>query len=95
MSQVLECCKAKNFKYEITYKDENGRISTGKVCSIHWSEPYPIKFDETTTKNIKIFQIQIIKLVCISCNQDVTETKGCNSCNTIFEKSQDKTEVIS
>lgn len=66
-------------------KYQDGQISTHKICDVCWDKTYPIKFDETTTKNIKIFQIQIIKLACLSCNQDVTETKGCNTCKTISE----------
>ncbi len=83
MSQVLivTCCIAQYFDYTVTYKKLDGQISTYKVCHTCWNKSYPIKSDEITIKNIKIFQINISKIICNKCNIDVTKTLGCKTCH--------------
>lgn len=83
MSQTLivTCCDAQYFDYTVTYKKQDGQISTYKVCNTCWNKSYQIKTDEITTKNIKIFQINISKIICNKCNVDVTKTLGCQTCH--------------
>ncbi len=83
MSQVLiiTCCDTKYFDYTVTYKKPDGQTSTYKVCNTCWNKLYPIKLDEITTKNIKIFQINASTIICNKCNEDVTKTLGCKACH--------------
>ncbi len=82
MSQILiaNCCNAVNFDYIVTYNNTD-REKTYQICNLCWNKSHPFEFDETTTKNIKIFQIKISKIICKNCNSDVTKTLGCQICH--------------
>lgn len=82
MSQILttHCCNSNNLDYTVTYKKQLEEV-TRNICNACWNRPYPIKADDITTKNIKIFQTEVSKIICNKCNENVTETMGCETCH--------------
>jgi hypothetical protein len=77
------CCNAKNPDYKITYHIDDNTIRENQICKecIQSQTVFDDKFGK-----LAILQLNILKIICIHCNQDVTKTKGCIVCNTVFEK---------
>ena len=79
-----KCCR-NNTAYVITYKVLKHE-STINVCTACLNKEK--RSEVYQDRIIKPFQRNAQKIVCVLCNQDVTETTGCNNCNSVFEKSQ-------
>ncbi len=82
MSQILvACCDSKYHDYTVTYKKPNGEEQVHPICNVCWTRQFPIRLDETTIKSVKIFQIEVSKIICNKCKTDVTKTMGCSTCH--------------
>jgi len=83
-SQTFEghsCCNKKNPDYTITYKVDDNTTSDNQICKECITSK--IIFDDKLGKLV-ILQLKILKIICNHCNQNVTKSKGCIACNTVF-----------
>ena len=75
------CCKSENHDYSITYKIQNNNTRTNIVCKKCIESEFV--FDDKFGK-LFFLQENILKIICLHCNQIVTKTKGCKNCKTVF-----------
>lgn len=85
--KTITCCNAILLEYTVTYQKQNGFKYTLKVCKNCWDKLYPFKEYDTTTKHVKIFQTEVVEIICLSCKSIVTESMGCNTCHPKLEES--------
>ncbi len=74
------CCDTTNPDYYITYKI-NDTIRTNVICKNCITSQ--VVFDDKYGK-LFILQINIKKIICIHCGNEVTKSKGCTKCKTVF-----------
>lgn len=75
------CCETKNQDYIITYKVDDNKTRDNLICKECIESQ--IIFDDKFGK-LAILQLNILKIICIHCNLDVTKSKGCIGCKTAF-----------
>ena len=76
--QIDSCCQNKK-AYTVTYSEKDKDITIQKVCTTCFN--IELKSKNYPDTLIKPYQRDIIKIICITCNQDVTESIGCNTCH--------------
>jgi len=74
--QTNSCCPNKK-TYTVTDSEKDNTIQ--KICNTCFS--IELKSKNYPDTLIKIFQREIIKIICISCNENVTATMGCKTCH--------------
>ena len=98
------CCIERQYDYTITYKiggtsssninniiinnNGNGNLvtRTNKICKKCISSE--CVFDNKFGK-MYFLQLNILKITCAHCGLDVTKTRGCRQCDTVFETADD------
>ncbi len=78
LQQTNHCCQNKKV-YTVTYSEKDEDDTIQKVCNTCFN--IELKSKNYPDTLIKPFQKNILKIICIICNQDVTESMGCNTCN--------------
>jgi len=76
--QISLCCQNKK-AYTVTYSEKDIDDTIQKVCTTCFN--IELKSKNYPDTLIKIYQRNLIKIICISCNEDVTESMGCNTCH--------------
>jgi len=76
--QTNSCCQNKK-SYTITYSKKNKEFDTISICNKCFdieekSKDYPDTL-------IKRFQKDVLKIICSTCNENVTATMGCKTCH--------------
>jgi len=76
--QIKPCCQNKK-AYTITYSKKNNEFETINICNTCFniegkSKDYPDTL-------IKRFQKDAFKIICNTCNENVTATMGCKTCH--------------
>lgn len=84
-SQQINSCCSNGKAYTIIYSKKNKEPQISNVCiSCFNMEERDKDYSDTLTK---AFQMDVVKITCLTCNQDVTESMGCNDCHPKEESS--------
>ncbi len=76
--QINSCCPNKK-AYTVIYSEKDKDNSIQKVCNTCFN--IELKSKNYPDTLIKLYQKNILKIICVICNQDVTEFLGCNTCH--------------
>ena len=78
LQQTEQCCQNQKV-YIVIYSEKNKEDIIQKVCNTCFN--IELKSKNYPDTLIKPYQRNVIKIICITCNQDVTESMGCNTCH--------------
>jgi len=76
--QSSSCCQNKK-AYTITYSKKNKEFEIINICNTCFNIEEKSKDYPDTL--IKPFQINVLKIICNTCNEDVTTSMGCKTCH--------------
>ena len=90
-SQQIDLCCQNKKAYTVTYSEKDKDDTIISVCNTCFNiEKKSKNYPDTL---IKPYQRKVIKIICNSCNQNVTKTLGCKTCHSeSFSNSQNTKE---
>ena len=78
-SQQIDLCCQNKKAYTITYSEKDKDITIQKVCTTCFN--IELKSKNRSDRLVRPYQREVTKIICISCNEDVIESMGCNTCH--------------
>ncbi len=86
-SQQIDLCCPNKKVYTVIYSEKDKDDTIQKVCTICFN--IELKSKNQPDRLIRPYQREVTKIICISCNENVTESMWCDTChpNSMEEKS--------